>query len=415
MKKKKLYLITTNYPNKGGDSVFVLPEISELVKSFDLTVICTSGKRENDSKHEGITYYYYKPELSEYKKLLYVLKYPFSKVCREDFFVILKKNRMEKRSDFWGRIRKSIEFYACGEEFYHFFKKYIDNGREREEAIFYTFWCNEYSLPLIIHSQKYPNYHLVTRLHGYDLYEERYLYGRQPFKEVINRGLDKLFFVADRPMQYYLKRHPELDINKAVVIRLGVDQIVRSKAWHYGKSAMIISCSNVIPLKRVEIIINALASLQEDICWIHFGTGECMSAIQKLAEKKLGKKKNITYSLKGYVPNVEIRRFYEENNVDCFLTTSSTEGCPVSVMEALAAGIPIIGTAVGEIPSMINGNGILLKENPSDQEVAEAILQVINMPQEMKMLMRKRSFEIWSEYYDAKKNAPYLAQKLLSL
>ena len=64
---------------------------------------------------------------------------------------------------------------------------------------------------------------------------------------------------------------------------------------------------------------------------------------------------------------------------DSFITTSSTEGLPVSIQEAMAAGIPIIGTNVGGIPEMIDGNGVLLSANPSNKEVAEAILRIYYM------------------------------------
>ena len=51
---------------------------------------------------------------------------------------------------------------------------------------FYTFWCDEYTLSLIKHKYKNHKYKVVSRLHGRDLYNERYAFGRQPFKNIIN-------------------------------------------------------------------------------------------------------------------------------------------------------------------------------------------------------------------------------------
>ncbi len=465
---KKMYLVTTDYPNSGPDSVFVLPEIPELAKRFDLTVICTGGRRDCAHVREGISYEYFDLRLTAAKKLYYILKYPFQKPCRKELAVIWTKHRREKRKDLLGRLLKSVEFYACAEEFYRFFtmkapdggcvnghacmhrhtdigraSRYKQEGRQpglripasvaearqrvatgfhtwwrarneasryKQEACFYTFWCNAYSLSLILHKKEYPGYRLFTRLHGYDLYEERYLYGRQPFKEVINDGLDKLFFVAQRPMDYYLEHHPKLCADKACVARLGVYGLTIRPDRKREGAAVLVSCSNVIALKRVHLIVEALALLSEQICWVHFGDGEDFGKVRELAKKKLENKENISYNLRGRVANAEVRRFYEENGADIFLTTSSTEGCPVSVMEALAAGLLVIGTAVGEIPSMIADNGRLLGENPEPEEVAEAIRWALALPEEEKAKMRESSRQLWENFYDAKKNAPLVAE-----
>ncbi len=430
---KKMFLVTTDYPNSGSDSVFVLPEIPELAKRFDLTVFCTGGRRDCAHVQDGIAYEYFDLRLTAAKKLYYVLKYPFQKPCRKEFAVIWTKHRREKRRDLLGRLQKSIEFYACAEEFYRFFKMRKrgaagfhawrraknDAGQvpphRRQEACFYTFWCNAYSLSLILHKKEYSGYRLFTRLHGYDLYEERCLYGRQPFKEVINDGLDKLFFVAERPMEYYLEHHPELCAQKACVARLGVHGLSLQPCRKREKAAVLVSCSNVIPLKRVHLIVEALALLSGEIYWVHFGDGEDFGKIRELAEKKLANKENISYNLRGRVANREVRRFYEENEADIFLTTSSTEGCPVSVMEALAAGLLVIGTAVGEIPSMIADNGRLLGENPDAGEVAEAIRWALALSEEEKTKMRQNSRRIWETFYDAEKNAPLVAEAAMDL
>lgn len=394
----------------------MFPEIPELKKRFDLAVICSGGKGDCENKEDGIEYYFYEQNLTTLKKIKYVFKYPFCRQCREDLMDIWRKNKAEKRSDFLGRLRKSIEFYACGEEFYLFWKKNVAGGNERDEAVYYTFWCNECSLPMIIHRQKYPAYHLITRLQGYDLFDERYLYGRQPFKKVINRELEKLFFVAYRPMHYYLERYPELDRNKVEVHPLGSWRNHPKEQKMRERGFVLVSCSNVIPLKRVNLIVESLALMEEEISWIHFGTGESAQEIEKLAQQKLNNKSNISYFLKGYVSNQKIRSFYEENEVDCFLTTSSSEGgSPVSIMEAMAAGIPIIGTAVGDIPLMIDGNGILLELDTTAEKVAAAIRTLMAATEKQREKMGKRSIEIWEENFNAEKNGIAFVDKVEQL
>ena len=97
-------------------------------------------------------------------------------------------------------------------------------------------------------------------------------------------------------------------------------------------------------------------------------------------------------------------KFYADNEVLCFITTSETEGgAPVSIQEAMAYGIPIIGTDVGGITEMIQGNGILLKANPTPGEIRNAIEYIMQNP-DIRKRMCDASVKIWSEEYCAEKN-----------
>ena len=138
--------------------------------------------------------------------------------------------------------------------------------------------------------------------------------------------------------------------------------------------------------------------------WIHFGDGEESDRIEAIARKLLDGKRNINYSFAGRVDNQTIMSFYRDNAIGCFITTTSTEGNPVSVQEALSFGIPVIGTEVSDIPLMIEGNGVLLSANPSAQEVADAIRTVADASDEERIAMREKSYEIWASDYNAEKN-----------
>ncbi|MDQ1048320.1 glycosyltransferase [Streptomyces sp. V4I2] len=63
---------------------------------------------------------------------------------------------------------------------------------------------------------------------------------------------------------------------------------------------------------------------------------------------------------------------------DILLLSSTHEGLPVVVMEALAAGVPVVSTAVGGIPELIhdNRNGILTPPG-SPEVLAEGVLRAM--------------------------------------
>ena len=63
----------------------------------------------------------------------------------------------------------------------------------------------------------------------------------------------------------------------------------------------------------------------------------------------------------GHYPNEELLRYYGSNHVDLFINTSSTEGVPVSIMEAQSFGIPVIATDTGGVKEVVTeGTGSLL-------------------------------------------------------
>ena len=69
------------------------------------------------------------------------------------------------------------------------------------------------------------------------------------------------------------------------------------------------------------------------------------------------------------------------NNCDCLILLSETEGFPISILEAMALGKPVITTPVGGIPEFClnERNGVYVKRNPKD--VAEKIIYLYTNPE----------------------------------
>jgi len=67
--------------------------------------------------------------------------------------------------------------------------------------------------------------------------------------------------------------------------------------------------------------------------------------------------------------------------MDCFVISSVAEGMPRSLLEAMAAGLPCIGTGVGGIPEMLeNGRYGRLVEPADTGALAAAMLETAAMP-----------------------------------
>ena len=66
------------------------------------------------------------------------------------------------------------------------------------------------------------------------------------------------------------------------------------------------------------------------------------------------------------------------NISDVFILPSYTEGLPVSILEAMSYGLPILSTPVGGIPEVVNESNGILFEPGNKNEIYDSILKLIN-------------------------------------
>lgn len=403
---KQLYLVTETFPYGTGEKTFILPELDELTKNYDVTIISHASKavlndKVNETKLDGrIKNVNIDINLKWYKKILYLIRF----FVDQDGIRELKCIFSAKKKIF-TRIYQSIGFYALAMENYALMRKkgllHFDI-----ETIYYTYWYFYYTYSMTKNKAKFSKVKIVTRAHGFDLYSEEYKGNRQPFKEIMDMKLDRVFFISDQGRDYYFREYDIKDRNKYVVSRLGTigEDREHSQLKRSNSKFRIVSCSSVIPLKRVELIVEALSLLDEPIEWIHFGTGSENDKITELAEQLLRPKENISYRLMGYVPNDKVKEYYRTNYVDCFISTSRSEGLPVSIQEAMAFGIPIIATDVGGVSELVENNGILLKDNPTKEEIVQALKKIFYMSDLEYNSLRENSYKNWLCKYNAVTN-----------
>jgi len=108
----------------------------------------------------------------------------------------------------------------------------------------------------------------------------------------------------------------------------------------------MVSASWVHPIKRVDEIAKLAGAISHfhPITWHHFGGGYSDAVDQAVAAACSAGAEVV---LHGMVPVEVLQRFYRESEVTMFVNLSRDEGIPVSIMEALNAGVPVIATAVG--------------------------------------------------------------------
>ncbi|MDT0645298.1 glycosyltransferase family 4 protein [Zunongwangia sp. F260] len=97
--------------------------------------------------------------------------------------------------------------------------------------------------------------------------------------------------------------------------------------------------------------------------------------------KKFAKTHHLPVIFSGKLPKEEWLTLASEYGI--FLNTSNTDNTPISVIEAMALGLPVVSTNVGGIPYLIRDreHGLLVKKN-NEIEAVEAIQFLINDPGE---------------------------------
>jgi glycosyltransferase involved in cell wall biosynthesis len=88
--------------------------------------------------------------------------------------------------------------------------------------------------------------------------------------------------------------------------------------------------------------------------------------------------------------------------IDVFVLPSLTEGMPMALLEAMGQGIPVVASAVGEIPAVVrqNENGILVKPGRSE-EIVSAVRRIIEN-RKLRERLSNKAFETISNQFGLK-------------
>lgn len=187
---------------------------------------------------------------------------------------------------------------------------------------------------------------------------------------------DRIVFIAKTGQTNFLKFFPQRSLQDTSVIINGIDDLTAvqqqevavirraSSAYKYR-----LCCTGTINTRKGHrIIIEALHQMDKAVLKeVHvdfMGEGAERPVLEDLV-KEYGLTEHVTFY--GLVPNVEVYRHLAQNNI--YILMSKNEGLPISIIEALRAGLPVISTDVSGIPELVRPeyNGFLL--NPDAEEL----------------------------------------------
>ncbi len=133
----------------------------------------------------------------------------------------------------------------------------------------------------------------------------------------------------------------------------------------------------LVPVKNHRLFLEAAARVKAALPDAHFvivGDGELRGALEAQVDA-LGLRDAVVFT--GWMQT--LAPVYADLDVN--VISSLNEGTPVSVIEALAAGCPVVATAVGGLPDLLEQGALgTLVPSENAEALAEALLHVLENP-----------------------------------
>lgn len=153
----------------------------------------------------------------------------------------------------------------------------------------------------------------------------------------------------------------------------GVD-VSRFKPDGLGEGGYCLFVGSLTPRKNVGSLIDALSRIPELSCVI-VGDGPDRERLRKLAAPRRS-----TIVFAGAVSGDKLLNLYQRASF--FVLPSLSEALPLSMLEAMACGIPVCGTRVGDVPTLIkDGYNGLLAEAGNTEQLAENMTKLLENPE----------------------------------
>jgi len=213
----------------------------------------------------------------------------------------------------------------------------------------------------------------------------------KPLRGFLARISKKVVTVSD-PVAEHLQRDSFAPSNKLQVIYNGIP-LNPEQHTKDPKHRHLAIVARLVPVKNHSLLIRSFAQASQIDSTIKLdilGDGPLMEELQQLSES-LGMSEKIKFW--GEVPNARALM----TSFDVFVLSSLSEGLSISILEALAAGLPVIATDVGGNGTLVHQqqNGLLVPSEDQDQ-LAAAINRLLS-DEKLRKKMGQESLKIVTE------------------
>lgn len=261
-----------------------------------------------------------------------------------------------------------------------FIKSYLKKNRNPEVVVFHSAMPCHYYLKHRRANSKVVLFHHSNGLAA-DMIVKSYptLKGGAYLKKFVrkykfaNNNVDQNVFISYEGYNNFKAENNVSNMDTMTVFHNGIDDMpILDVAKVTDKKYNLCTTGTVCERKGQYLILEAMARLdvskRKDFHLSIYGNGPDLANLQQYA-KEHGLEDSV--SLYGYVPNKEIHEKLSANNI--YVLMSNNEGLPISIIEAMRAGLGIISTRISGIPEQVDErNGVLIEPN------SEQLYEILN-------------------------------------
>ncbi len=178
-----------------------------------------------------------------------------------------------------------------------------------------------------------------------------------------------------------------INANKLLVVKNATLPVFNQKDTDQNQPLKVIALARFANPKRIDLMIKSFEQINNAELSVAGSGPDFETWKQYIQEKKITNVK-----LLG-----EIQSFAAFNEYDAFLLISNSEGLPISAIEAMSAGLPLILSNVGGCPELINNNGVLVENNVASIKLG--IQNVFNNYQ----AFQQNSLLLYNQYFNLDK------------
>jgi glycosyltransferase involved in cell wall biosynthesis len=144
---------------------------------------------------------------------------------------------------------------------------------------------------------------------------------------------------------------PQNKWDRLHIVHCGVEPALFQPVRHQGEGTRLLFVGRLAGVKGLPVMLQAMAELKRrrpDIKLTVAGDGPERKSLEAMAER-LGVKDRVDFL--GYRSQSQVRELLAQTDV--FVLASFAEGVPVVLMEAMAAGVPVVSSHIAGIPELV--------------------------------------------------------------
>jgi len=391
-----IVLYTTYYPYEGSEP-FITNELQHLLKHFKRVVILPYIQKGKPVEvPEGVEVLSWKTPVSK--------KITKASIGR----IIMGEIRHGENRTAFVKYFRTMRYTIKTRGYEAVALQNLLEEHKLKDALHYCYWFDHFTLVLAILKDEGQISKLLSRAHRYDLYHQRSKMGLIPFRYFIMNMMDTIVAISQNGKDYLSALYPHY-ADKVCCSYLGTKDhgILQSEV---PEEYIIVSCASARPVKRLELFFKAFKQLSISARWIHLGDGESLKSIRKEIDKL---PTHLKVELRGNLSNEAVLEFYKSNPVSCFVNVSESEGLPVSIMEAISFGIPVLATDVGGTAEIVKQEcGELL---PADISSGDLSVKLEEWATKSKSFNRADIRGFWANNFNESANYESFCNTLKSL